>query len=151
MSPNTSFVPGHLLDEKRYLRTNAKTLRVDAAGPRVYAFGDVGSYSRNCFPDIIFALPAFVTNVKRDLLAFNVAQPDAKPKGQDREYVRDERAVQLVPLGTTGGVGAIMGWKVPSCAVWLIKGRDYMLGMEKNTSGDAVKKEVVWTKEEAVV
>lgn len=151
VSPNTSFVPTHLLDEKKYLRTNEKTLRVDVAGPRVYALGDVGSYSRNCFPDILFALPAFVTNLKRDLLAYDAAQPDAKPKGKDREYVRDERAVQLVPLGTTGGVGAIMGWKVPGFAVWLIKGRDYMLGMENNSSGEAVKKEVVWTKEEAVV
>jgi NADH dehydrogenase FAD-containing subunit len=133
VSPNTSFVPGHLLDEKKYLRTNPKTLRVDDAGPRVYALGDVGSYSRN------------------DLLAYDTAQPDAKPKGKDREYLRDERAVQLVPLGTSGGVGAIMGWKVPSFAVWLIKGRDYMLGMENNTSGEAVKKEIVWTKEEAVV
>ncbi|KAF2996019.1 hypothetical protein E8E13_002097 [Curvularia kusanoi] len=154
VSPNTSFLPPHLLDERKYLLTNPKTLRVDAANsPRVYAFGDVASYSRNCIPDIMFALPALAVNLKRDLLAYDAKRPGEKPKGRDREYVRDERATQLVPLGTMGGVGEAMGWKLPSWVVWVLKGRDYMLGMSgaATASGDVVKKEIKWSREEAVV
>lgn len=153
VSPNSSFLPAHLLDSKKYLVTNEKTLRVDAAGPRVYALGDIASYSRNSMVDIISSLPVLSVNLKRDLLAYDAAAPDAKPKGKDRLYVRDEREMQIVPIGGGGGVGAVMGNKVPSFFVWALKGRDYMLGMSgaPTANGDSVKKEVAWTKEEAVV
>lgn len=153
IEPNTSWLPAELLNEKKYLENNSETLRVDAAGPRVYAFGDVGSYSRNSMWDIITALPVLAVNLKRDLLSFDPAQPAEKPKGKDRVFTVDTRESQLVPIGTGGGVGALMGWKVPSWFVWALKGRDYMLGLsgESTAGGDAVKKEVVWTKEEAAI
>jgi hypothetical protein len=79
--------------------------------------------------------------------------PDEKPKGRDRIYEKEEREMQFVPIGSGGGVGALMGWKVPSFFVWALKGRDYMVGMSgaPTASGESVKKEVVWTKEEAVI
>jgi hypothetical protein len=57
-----------------------------------------------------------------------------------------------VPMGTTGGVGAIMGWRLPSWIIGLLKGKDYMLGMSgmPTVTGKSVK-ETVWTKEEAVM
>ncbi|KAF1925646.1 FAD/NAD(P)-binding domain-containing protein [Didymella exigua CBS 183.55] len=153
VEPNSAFLPAHLLDERKYLRTNEGTLRVDAAGPRVYAAGDVASYSRNSMIDIVNSLPVLFVNLKRDLLAFDAGLPDAKPKGVDRVYVREEREMQIVPIGSGGGVGAVMGWKVPSWFVWMLKGRDYMVGMSgaPTVSGESMKKEVVWTKEEAVI
>jgi NADH dehydrogenase FAD-containing subunit len=153
VEPNSSFLPSHLLDEKKYLQTNDKTLRVDAAGPRVYAIGDVASYSRNSIIDIMSSLPVLFVNLKRDLLAYNAMLPDEKPKGRDRIYEKEEREMQFVPIGSGGGVGALMGWKVPSFFVWALKGRDYMVGMSgaPTASGESVKKEVVWTKEEAVI
>jgi len=36
--------------------------------------------------------------------------------------------MQLVPLGSTQGVGIIMGWKIPSFMVKMIKGKDMMIG-----------------------
>jgi NADH dehydrogenase FAD-containing subunit len=153
VEPNSSFLPSHLLDDKNYLRVNEQTLRVDAAGPRVYAIGDVASYSRNSIPDIMSSFPVLFVNLKRDLLSYNAMLPDQKPQGKDRLYVRDDREMQIVPIGSGGGVGAIMGWRVPSWFVWMLKGRDFMVGMSgaPSANGDRMKKEIPWTKEEAVV
>lgn len=153
VQPNSAFLPAHLLNDRKYLTTNSRTLRVDAAGPRVFAVGDVASYSRNNIVDIIGSLPVLFVNLKRDLLSYNAMLPDAKPTGKDREYVPNEREMQFVPIGTGGGVGALMGFRVPSWFVWMLKGKDYMLGMSgKNTVyGEKVKKEVAWKKEEAVI
>lgn len=153
VTPNSGFLPAHLLNQQNYLVTNPKTTRVDAAGARVYAVGDIASYSRNNIVDIIGSLPVLFVNLKRDLLSYNAMLPDAKPKGKDREYVPETREMQFVLVGSGGGVGAMMGYKIPSWVVWVLKGRDFMLGMSgKSTAfGDSVKKEVAWTKEEAVI
>ncbi|KAH6625606.1 hypothetical protein C7974DRAFT_396384 [Boeremia exigua] len=153
VEPNSSFLPAHLLDAKQYLTTNSKTLRVDIAGPRVYSIGDVASYSRNSAVDIINSLPVLFVNLKRDLLSYNALLPDAKPSGKDRELVLETKEMQIVPIGSGGGVGAVMGWKVPSWFVWALKGRDYMLSMSgaPTANGASMKKAIPWTKEEAVV
>lgn len=52
VTPNTEFAPKNLVTERGYIQTNSKTLRVDEAGPRVYALGDVGSYSRGGVMDL---------------------------------------------------------------------------------------------------
>jgi NADH dehydrogenase FAD-containing subunit len=151
VEPNSSWLPSNLLDEKKYIKTS-DTLRVDAAGPRVYAVGDVGSYSRNNAMDIINSLPVLAVNLKRDLLSYDPILPDEKPKGKDRVFKADPREMMVVPLGTGGGVGAAMGWKLPSWAAWLIKGRDYMVGMSGlPTVNGSRAKETVWTKEEAAI
>lgn len=153
VQPNSAFLPAHLLDDKNYLQTNDKTLRVDAAGPRVYSIGDVASYSRNSIIDIMNSFPVLFVNLKRDLLAYDATLPNEKPKGKDRVYVREDKEMQLVPIGTGGGVGAVMGMKMPSFMVWAIKGRDYMVGMSgaPTVNGSSMKKEIVWTKEEAAI
>lgn len=51
------------------------------------------------------------------------------PDHVDRE---DTRETQMVPIGRRNGVGAAMGFQMPSFLVWLIKGRDYWLW----TTGD---------------
>lgn len=149
--PNSSWLPAELLDDKEYIKTDFK-LRVEGAGPRVYAFGDVASYSRNNAWDIIFALPVLSVNMKRDLLSFNPMLPDEKPRGNDRVYTVDTREGMMVPMGTIGGVGAVLGWRIPNFVIWLVKGRDYLLGMsgKPTVNGDSVK-ETVWTMEEAAI
>jgi len=121
-TPNTQFVPKTLLNEKGYINNNAKTLRVDAAGPNVYAVGDVGTYCVGGVMDIYSAIPVLGENMKRDLLG-------DKATGVDKEYVPNKKETQLVPIGRSKGVGAIFGWKLPSFFVWMIKGRDYFAGM----------------------
>jgi NADH dehydrogenase FAD-containing subunit len=153
VQPNSSWLPDQMLNDKGYLITNDSTLRVDIAGPRVYGFGDIASYSRNNYWDITLALPTLVTNIKRDLLSYNPMHPEAKPKGKDRLYTVDNRESMVVPIGSGGGVGAVMGWRVPSFFVWMLKGRDFMLGLSglPTLTGGSVKKEVKWTKEEAAI
>ena len=152
VQPNSSFLPAHLLDEKKYLKTNAETLRVDEAGPRVYSIGDVASFSRNSVPDILESFPALAVNLKRDLLSYNAKLPNEPAKGKDRIYTQSTKENQIVPIGSGGGVGAIMGWRVPSWFVWLLKGRDYMLGLSglPTVRGDR-SKEIVWSAEEAAI
>ena len=127
--PNTGFAANELLAADGRVDVNKETLRVDKAGPRIYAIGDVSSAARPAVHLILEAVPVLCTNIKRDLLL------DAGVKssvGEDRTFKEDTRETQLVPIGKNKGVGAAMGWKVPSWAVWLIKGRDYWLW----TTGD---------------
>ncbi|KAH7408575.1 hypothetical protein DE146DRAFT_381803 [Phaeosphaeria sp. MPI-PUGE-AT-0046c] len=151
VEPNSSWLPTNLVDEKKYLITS-DTLRVDAAGPRVYSIGDVSNTTRNNVVDILGSVPVLAVNMKRDLLSYSPSQPDAKPKGKDRVFKQDPRTMLLVPMGSGGGVGEIMGWRVFGFLVWLIKGRDYLVGMSGlPTVNGANIKATVWTKEEAAI
>lgn len=151
--PNTSYIPDELLNDTGYLKTNSSTLRVDEAGPRVYALGDVASYSRNIVLDIYDAAPVLAINLQRDLLSFDPKNPAAKPKGKDKQYQPLTKETQFVPIGTGGGVGAMFGWRAPSWFVWFLKGRDYLLGMATTPliTGDKFKKAFPWTTEEATI
>ncbi|KAK3713762.1 hypothetical protein LTR37_008248 [Vermiconidia calcicola] len=141
VKPMSGYVPDHLKNDKGYVVQNDSTLRIDAAGPRVYAIGDIGTYSNDGIMEIINGVPVMETNLKRDLLAAH-SDPNGEPEGEDRLYVREEREMQIVPVGRSRGVGAVFGWRVPSILVWLIKGRDFMTSKaHEYVSGEAVKKE----------
>lgn len=124
-TPNSEFVSETLLTADRRVDTNPSTLRVDKAGPRVYAVGDVASYARPAIHLIFTAIPVLGANMKRDLLL--AAGKEKSSVGEDRIYKEDTREGQMVPIGTKKGVGAVMGYRLPSFLVWLIKGRDYWL------------------------
>jgi hypothetical protein len=99
-------------------------------------------------PEIQLEVPVLASNMKRDLLAAHSGGLSAKPKGEDRVYVPERRELQVVPVGRGGGVGAAWGWRVPSWAVWLIKGRDYMVGTANDkVYGKPELKEVKWQAE----
>ena len=123
--PNTGFIQKELLIEDGRVETNASTLRVDVGGPGIYAIGDVASYARPAIHLILDAVPVLCANIRRDLLL-------ASGKGEnsasgDRNFKEDSRETQMVPIGRSKGVGAAMGYRLPSFMVWLIKGRDYWL------------------------
>lgn len=124
-TPNTGFVHEALLTAAGRIDTNASTLRVDKAGPRVYAVGDVASYARPAIHLILNAIPVLGANIKRDLLL--ASGKEESTVGDDRIFKEDTRETQMVPIGKSKGVGAAMGYKMPSFMVWLIKGRDYWL------------------------
>ncbi|KAF8857407.1 FAD/NAD(P)-binding domain-containing protein [Acephala macrosclerotiorum] len=128
--PNTSFIDKSLLNADGRVETNASTLRVDKARPRIYAVGDVGSYARPAVHLILNAIPVIGANIKRDLLL--AAGKEENDVGEDRKFEEDTRETQMVPIGKSKGVGAAMGYALPSFLVWLIKGRDYWLW----TTGD---------------
>lgn len=124
-TPNTGFVDKSLLAADGRLDTNVLTLRVDKGGPRVYAVGDVASSARPAIHLILNAIPILCANIKRDLLLASGIEKGSA--GEDRIFKEDTRETQLVPIGKSKGVGAAMGYHLPSFMVWLIKGRDYWL------------------------
>ncbi|KAJ6088574.1 hypothetical protein N7486_009835 [Penicillium sp. IBT 16267x] len=130
MTPNTSFLDKTLLMPDGRVETNPSTLRVDKAGDRVYAVGDVGSYARPAVHSILNAVPVVCANIKRDLLI--ASGKDEASLGAERLFKEDTRETQMVPIGRSKGVGAAMGYWLPSFLIWLIKGRDYWLW----TTGD---------------
>ena len=85
--------------------TNSSTLRVDNAGPRIYAVGDVASYARPAVHMILEAIPVICANVKRDLFLAVNNKPGI---AEDRMFKEDTRETQMVPIGTSKGVGAMM-------------------------------------------
>lgn len=121
--PNTAFVDPALLTSDKRVATSASTLRADAAGERVYAIGDAASAARPAVHLTFEAVPVLCANVKRDLL---LAAAATAP-GEDKIFTEDTRETQMVPIGKSKGVGAAMGWALPSWLVWAIKGRDYWL------------------------
>ncbi|KAK1478237.1 hypothetical protein CCUS01_16530 [Colletotrichum cuscutae] len=123
--PNTSFIDNDLLLPDGRVNTNPQTLRVDPAGPRVYAIGDASSFARPAIHNILSAVPVMCANIKRDLLLASESPESASDK--DRLFEEDVRETQLVPVGKSKGVGAAMGYQLPSFMVWMIKGRDYWL------------------------
>ena len=69
VSPNSAFAPAALRDTDGYIKTNGSTCRVDEAGPRVYALGDVASFSQNYTLDAYAAVPVVQANLLKDLVA----------------------------------------------------------------------------------
>jgi NADH dehydrogenase FAD-containing subunit len=124
VKPNTGFMPANLLNERGYIKTNGSTLRVDEAGLRVYCLGDVGSYTRGGLIDLIEAVPAAMTNMKRDLLAAH-SNPEARPSGPDKQYKTIAEETQLIPVGQTRGLGAFSGFKLPYFMTYHFKVKDY--------------------------
>lgn len=126
MTPNTSFLSTNLLAADGRVKVNP-TMRAEAAGPRVYAFGDVSNLYRPSIYFIKMSLPVLGQNIKRDLLL--AAGADEKSVQADREWEEDKRETQLVTLGRNKAVGAGMGKRLPGFLVWWLKGRDLALSM----------------------
>jgi NADH dehydrogenase FAD-containing subunit len=123
--PNINFLDPSLVTSDDRIETNPSTLRVDKAGPRIYAIGDAASYARPAVHLVLDAVPVLCANVKRDLLLAAGTEKDAAR--EDRVFKEDTRETHMVPIGKSKGVGAAMGYQLPSFLVWLIKGRDYWL------------------------
>ena len=124
VKPNTEFLPAALKQSNRYVKTNKQTLRVDDAGPRVYAVGDVAGVDKGGMLNMYNTIPVFGANLNHDLLA------DAKVGNvAEKKYQFKDPESQLVPIGAKGGVGAFNGWSMPGFMVSKIKGKDYMVRM----------------------
>ncbi|POS77478.1 hypothetical protein DHEL01_v204136 [Diaporthe helianthi] len=112
-TPNTGFISDRsLLAPDGRVNTNPSTLRVDCAGPcyrMIYAIGDASSYARPAVHNILSAVPVLCASMRHDLLFGGSHQEDPAARG------------------TSKGVGAAMGTRLPGFLVWLLKGRDYWL------------------------
>lgn len=128
---NTTFIAPELLTPQGRVATNPTTLRVEAAGPRVYALGDVAAAARPAVHLVLAQVPVLAANLKRDLLR-DAGVANAAVPAEDRLFKEDTRETQMVPIGKGRGVGAGAGYALPSVMVWLIKGRDYWLWTTAN-------------------
>lgn len=118
LRPNTSFVPAALLNpDSGRVEVDLKTLRVKDV-PRVYAIGPAAAGSDGTILDIWRSTGPLMSNVEYDL--------SEGRSGKPKEYQRWEKETLIVPLGRKGGIGAFLGWKLPSMMVWMVKGRSYM-------------------------
>nr|OQO28919.1 hypothetical protein B0A51_03939 [Rachicladosporium sp. CCFEE 5018] len=131
--PNTKFVPKHLLDDKGYVATNPKTMRLEKIGyPGVFALGDCAAYSSNYVMDVYTAVPIVLHNLLNDLLAheLRLASPYGGNQDQidslvDEEFVQRNVNSHLCPISRYGGVGWLLGKVLPGIVVWALKGHDY--------------------------
>ena len=122
VSPNTEFLPDDLKQSNGYVKANPHTLRVDGAGARVYAVGDVAGVDKGGVLNLYDSLPVFAANMSHDLLG------EAKVGNvAEKKYQRKDAESQLVPVGAKTGVGAFNGWQMPGFAISMIKGKDYMV------------------------
>jgi NADH dehydrogenase FAD-containing subunit len=154
LKPNTSWISPELLDTKGRVETNGTTLRVDKAGPRVYAIGEVGNYGVGGLMEAQYhAYPVLFVNMKRDFLhdakvqAANGDEKAVPVTGKDNLFEKGKLGeTQFVPVGRSKGVGAFSGWKVPSFMVWFAKGRTYFTELnEPGLKGSVADKEQKWT------
>lgn len=71
--------------------------------------------------DIMYGIRPLCSSIHIDLSA---SSQGAETKQLMYKPIKD---TQMVPIGPKGGVGAIMGWKIPSLMVWLVKAKTYMI------------------------
>lgn len=143
VKPNTSFLPSSLVDAAGYVLTHPSTLRVEAAGPRVFAIGDCAAYSKNYTVDVYDAVPVVLHNLRNDLVAHelhlqyppaasgNTGLADELDKLVDKHFSANPTDTLLMPCTKRGGVGILFNFRVPSALVYLMKGRDYKVGKAK--------------------
>lgn len=61
---------------------------------------------------ILEAIPVLCANIKRDLLL--ASGKEESSVGEYRHFKEDTRETQMVPIGKSKGVGAAMGYRLPS-------------------------------------
>jgi apoptosis-inducing factor 2 len=128
-TPNLSFLTDEFWAGQKRMETRTMRVRDLRAEndpyARIYAIGDCAQHHRPAIHLIFDAVPVLCANLKRDLLL--AAGKQESEVGEEKGYKEDKRTTQMVPIGRSAGVGSMMGYRLPSWLVWLIKGRDYML------------------------
>lgn len=120
--PSTGFLPTSWLDESGYVSVDCKTLQVRNT-KRVYSIGDCASHSDGTMFAAMRAVAPCCMALGRDIAesyGLEFQQPSLQPN-------RLPRNTMFVPVGPTGGVGQVLGKRLPSPAIWLIKARDYQV------------------------
>ncbi|KAI6457986.1 hypothetical protein MCOR16_003749 [Pyricularia oryzae] len=112
VEPNTEFVPKHLLDRTRRVKT---TTRLRAEGhDDVYVVGDASNLQS---PQSMHA-DAQVTYLIKELEARLVSG-----QGLAEEYQPDGSVKFAMSIGSKRGTGQMGTWRLPSMLVWWVKSR----------------------------
>ncbi|KAK0630406.1 hypothetical protein B0T17DRAFT_528334 [Bombardia bombarda] len=137
--PNSGYLPATWLDKRGSVVTRDAYFRVkgtadaDAAG--VYVVGDLVAGSNNTLMELGPMVQVACSAIAADITAkLNNSGAGLKvPAVKEYKPMKD---TIIVPIGTGGGVGLIMGWQAPSLMVRFTKGRTFLVEMvEQVVSG----------------
>jgi NADH dehydrogenase FAD-containing subunit len=137
--PNSDFLPSSWLDiSTSKIATDGQTLRTTKAPAGVYAIGDVASYSKANIIDATWCVPALGYSIWYDIKTGTVTgarDGEGKqgnsgasanlPALKEKKNKQIQSDMIIVATGPKGGVGALLGWRIPSWFVWLLKSRTY--------------------------
>lgn len=122
--PSTGFVPAEWLNERKRIKTDAHTLRLDVPGiENVYATGSAASFSNGNFFDATATYKALGESFRIDQLPLQ-----KRPTTQKIVYKKIMSDMQLVPIGPNDGAGVLFGWRVPAFIPTMMKSKDYFIG-----------------------
>ena len=144
--PNTAFLPSEWLDERKYVKTDPETLRLESPNvSNVYALGTVTSFTNGSFLDAVDTVRPLAESIRLDQVAATMPIPtkiednefalwwswlcpsSSDPMKRRITYKQNLSESQFVPCGRGGGVGVLFGWRVPSWMVYKIKARTFMI------------------------
>ncbi|KAF7872253.1 hypothetical protein EAF04_003177 [Stromatinia cepivora] len=147
-TPNTQFLPKTWLDETGRVITRDAYFRVKGADSDdvkgIYALGDIVAGSSNLAMEVDPMVTTLSSSLAVDISGDLDIKKPAEPApgyltsllkmflgGSDGYPVQQEfkplKETALVPIGNAGGVGQVMGWRVPSLLVKIGKGKSFLI------------------------
>ncbi|CAD6443490.1 1fc6dfa0-e0d6-4a38-b66d-f0ab69245977-CDS [Sclerotinia trifoliorum] len=147
-SANSQFLPKTWLDETGRVITRDAYFRVKGAGSDdvkgIYALGDIVAGSSNLAMEVDPMITTLSSSLAVDISGdLDIKKPAAPASGylasllkmflggSDGYPVQQEfkplKETIFVPIGSAGGVGQLMGWRVPSLLVKIGKGKSYFV------------------------
>ncbi|KAJ8071251.1 hypothetical protein OCU04_001585 [Sclerotinia nivalis] len=147
-TPNSQFLPKTWLDEAGRVITRDAYFRVKGADSDdvkgIYALGDIVAGSSNLAMEVDPMITTLSSSLAVDISGDLDIKKPAEPApgylasllkmflgGSDGYPVQQEfkplKETIFVPIGNAGGVGQMMGWRVPSLLVKIGKGKSYLI------------------------
>ncbi|CAN6630201.1 hypothetical protein TRVA0_012S02278 [Trichomonascus vanleenenianus] len=116
-SPNTSFLPKKVLNDKGFVVTDSN-LRVKGYS-NAYVYGDAVADGLGTIVDIKYGQGKVIEKTLRH---------DIGGDGSKLiDFVPATALTMAVPIGRDGGMGVAFGWGMPSFLVGVLKAKDYMI------------------------
>jgi NADH dehydrogenase FAD-containing subunit len=119
--PNNDFIPADLLDENGWVvvdkELRVKTRRGSVARLPIFAAGDITNNSMRL---------SFKAQEQAAIVAANL-KAEIVRQGKTKTYDQGDKTMMVVPVGSTGGTGLIMGWTPWSAMVKMVKGKDFFI------------------------
>lgn len=119
--PNNDFIPANLLDENGWVMVDkglrVKSPRGSAARLPIFAAGDITNNSMRLSFKAQEQAAVVAANLKAEIVG----------QGKGKLYDQGDKTMMVVPVGSTGGTGLIMGWTPWGAMVKMVKGKDFLI------------------------
>lgn len=133
-TPNNSFLPPAWLDSSGKIAVEEDTFRIKGV-QNVYAAGDIASNSDGGIMNPVM----FGTATLGSAIAVDIAKEMGVKSPLPLKAYKPMKNSQFVTIGPNGGVGQMMGWRLPSFAVWLAKSRTmFVENAEPTLTGSSI-------------